>query len=171
MSIICQICKQSAATVHLTDIQPGGEPLERHMCDQCASQEGLTTKSADPVNVMLEKFVKMGSSMQEAAQRTCPHCGISFGEFRSQGLLGCAHDYEEFRDLLMPVIERSQGGATRHKGRSPGCASPANPDALKLLRLRRDLDRAVAEERFEDAARIRDELSNVETTESDSELG
>ena len=170
MSIICQVCKQSPSTVHLTDIQPGGEPIERHMCEECATQEGLTTKTPDPVNVMLEKFVKMGSSMQQAAQRTCPHCGISFGEFRAQGLLGCARDYEEFRDLLMPVIERSQGGATRHKGRSPGCAAPANPDSVKLLRLRNELERAVVDERFEDAAQIRDELSEFESTEGDSEL-
>lgn len=171
MSVLCQVCKQSPATVHLTDIQPGGEPVERHMCESCAATEGLSTKAPDPVNVMLEKFVKMGANMQEAAQRSCPHCGVTFGEFRSQGLLGCARDYDEFRDLLLPVIERAQGGATQHDGRSPGQTTPADPTAVKLHRLRRDLDRAIAEERYEDAAKLRDDLSALNASEGDDELG
>lgn len=171
MSVLCQICKQAPATVHLTDIHADGEPVERHMCESCATQEGLMTKSPDPVNVMLEKFVKMGTDMQHAAQRTCPECGISFGEFRAKGLLGCAHDYDAFRDLLLPVIERAQGGATRHVGRSPGSAGQADPCTLKLHSLRRELDRAVTEERYEDAARIRDELGALETAEDHDEPG
>ena len=157
MSILCQNCKQADATVHLTDIQPNGEPVERHMCEICAAQEGVTMKPHEPAK-MLEEFVKMGTGMREAIQRTCPQCGISFGEFRAQGQLGCPHDYEVFADLLKPLIERAHDGATAHVGKQPGKVDARSQRRMEVSRLRRELDTAIAEERYELAAHLRDQL-------------
>ena len=162
MGILCQNCKQANATVHLTDIQPSGEPIERHLCEMCAAQEGVTMKPHEPVNMMLEKFVKIGASMQEATQRECPHCGITFGEFRAQGLLGCPQDYEVFGDLLLPLIERAHDGGTQHVGKVPGQQDGAGKQQTKLRRLRRELATAVDAEQYEEAARLRDEIAKLE---------
>jgi len=162
MAILCQSCKQASATVHLTDIQPSGEPVERHLCESCAAHEGVTMQPHEPINKMLEKFVKYGAGMQEAAQRQCPQCGISFGEFRAQGQLGCAHDYTVFSELLMPLIERAHDGATHHVGKRPGQAEQQDRRRNSIRRVRRELEDAVTEERYEDAARLRDELSRLE---------
>jgi protein arginine kinase activator len=162
MAIACQQCKQNPATVHLTDIRPSGEAVEQHLCEGCASSAGITMKVHEPTNVMLEKFVKLGASMQQAAKRKCPNCGISFGEFRAQGLLGCPHDYTEFADLLLPLIERTHNGALEHVGKVPGRQQPAGSKRSKLTRLRRMLEDAVAEERYEDAAKLRDDIKNAE---------
>lgn len=162
MPILCQNCKQTNATVHLTDIQPNGEPVERHLCEVCAAEEGVTMKPHEPANMMLEKFVKLGAGLRAAAQRTCPHCGISFGEFRAQGLLGCPRDYTEFADLLVPLIERAHDGAVEHVGKAPGKQDEAGKKRVKVARLRRELETAVAEERFERAARLRDDIRRLE---------
>lgn len=161
MSILCQNCKQANATVHLTDIQANGEPVERHLCEICAAQEGVTMKPHEPAK-MLEEFVKMGAGMREAVQRTCPQCGISFGEFRAQGQLGCPHDYEAFANLLMPLIERAHDGATVHVGKHPGKQDPRGRRRMRVSRLRRELDAAVAGERYELAAKLRDQLRELE---------
>ena len=167
MGILCQQCKQANATVHLTDIQPDGEPVERHLCEDCATREGVTMKPHEPINVMLEKFVKIGAGMQEAAQRKCPHCGISFGEFRAQGLLGCPHDYEEFKDLLLPLIERAHDGSGQHVGKAPGQTDQAGRRRARIMRLRRELDSAVTTEDYEKAAKLRDELKQLENESTD----
>ena len=162
MGILCQRCKQTNATVHLTDIQPDGEPVERHLCEECAAQEGVTMKPSEPINQMLDKFVKNAAVMQQASQQACPKCGITFGEFRADGLLGCAHDYEAFADLLIPLIQRAHNGATAHSGKSPRPTDERGRRLAELARLRRELDEAVASENYETAARRRDELKRLE---------
>jgi protein arginine kinase activator len=161
MDMLCQQCKQANATVHLTDILPNGEPAERHLCEVCANEEGITMKPHDTTNLMLDKFVKMGAGIREAAQRTCPECGISFGEFRSQGLLGCPNDYQVFGDLLMPLIERAHNGASQHVGKVPGQPDPAGRRRAMVAQMRRRLDAAVADEEYELAAKLRDELGRL----------
>lgn len=167
MGILCQSCKQANATVHLTDIQPDGDPVERHLCENCAAQEGVTMKPHEPIDQMLEKFVKIGAGMQQAAKRQCPKCGVSFGEFRAQGLLGCPHDYTIFRELLMPLLERAHDGGTRHVGKRPGATGEVDERRTKLRRVKRELEEAVKDERYEDAARLRDELSRLEVEPAD----
>ncbi len=158
MGILCQCCNQANATVHLTDIQSGGEPVERHFCEACAAQEGITMKPHEPINTMIEKFVKMVPAMRDAAQLTCPTCGISFGEFRAQGLLGCPDDYEEFRELLTPLIQRAQDDFDQHTGKRPGQTNDKGKRRVRIRCLERDLENAVADEAFEEAARLRDQL-------------
>ncbi len=167
MGILCQNCKQAKATVHLTDIQPDGEPVERHLCEQCANQEGVTLKPHEPINLMLEKFVKLGADLQEAAERTCPECGMTFGEFRSLGQLGCPNDYKVFADLLMPLIERAHDGGSEHVGKVPGRADSSGKKRAEIHRLRRELDRAVESEDYEKAAKLRDRLKEMAAGSSD----
>ncbi len=166
MGILCQHCKQAPATVHLTDIQQSGEPTERHLCEACAAQEGITMKVQESPQNMLEKFVKVGVSMQAGTQRKCPTCGITFGEFRAQGLLGCPHDYSEFGDLLIPLIERVQDGAEQHVGKTPGMPSEKSKLRVTIMGLRRELEAAVAAEQYEKAAKLRDELLRLEAEEA-----
>jgi protein arginine kinase activator len=163
----CQSCKQANATVHLTDIQPDGEPVERHLCEACAVQEGVTMKPHEPINTMLEKFVKVGAVMQEAARRECPNCGITFGEFRAQGLLGCPLDYEVFGELLTPLLARAHDEGTQHVGKRPGQPAQVNQHRTRLRRLRRELADAVETEQYEEAARLRDELKRLEAESAD----
>ena len=162
MNMLCQSCKQTHATVHLTDIQPSGDPIERHLCEECAAHEGVTLKPHEPINMMLEKFVKIGAGMQEAVQRQCPDCGISFGEFRAQGVLGCPRDYEVFGDLLMPLIERAHDGASEHVGKRPGEPGDAEKRRVHVRHMKRAIEEAVTEERYEEAARLRDDLARYE---------
>lgn len=160
----CESCKQARASILLTDIQKGGELRERHLCEACAEREGITPK---PVNVMaqLSAFVQSGKDVSEQiAGLTCPQCKLTFVEFRNNGLLGCPTDYDAFEKALAPLIERAHQGASHHVGKTPkrlGMHRSADGD---LIRLRRELTRAVDDERFEEAARIRDTIRTMETS-------
>ena len=101
--------------------------------------------------------------LEELDQRVCPSCGISFKEFRAQGRLGCPHDYVAFEDELLPLLENIHG-ETEHGGKAPKRAPFSSQQQFQLIKLRSELRSAVDEERYEDAARIRDEIRQAETS-------
>ena len=159
--MLCQNCKKHTATVHLTDLI-GGDKQERHLCEACASQEGVTIKQHVSINDVLNSFLMCQAGVQELAKVKCPECGLSFVEFRSQGLLGCPHDYEAFGEALGNVIERAQDGRTHHTGKSPGQVVTIDPARQQKVDLQRELRAAVEQEDYERAAKLRDQISELE---------
>ncbi len=161
---MCQRCKKSQATVHLTDIiPPNGEKRERHLCERCAAEEGVTVQKQETITTLLEGFVKQSAGITSAADAlACPRCGMTFREFRAHGLLGCPEDYKVFAKHLGPLIERAHGGATHHVGKAPGSPVDESPNQVKLSALRRTLKEALDIEDYEQAAKIRDELKALE---------
>ena len=156
--MLCQQCKKQTATVHLTDLAKG-EKRERHLCEECAAREGIAVKQHVSINDVLNQFLQSG--VQELAKIKCPECGMSFVEFRSQGLLGCPNDYDVFGEALANVIERAQDGHTHHTGKSPGQKVSVHSKSEERARLQRELREAVEAEDYELAAQIRDRLGEL----------
>lgn len=162
----CQKCAK-VATFHITDIDRG-KPKEFHFCDEHARQH--LAPANDPAEKAgmsdLAKNLIGGSADAPAEpatldQQTCPVCQVTFGEFRSSGRLGCPHDYEVFRDELMPLLENIHD-ETRHTGKAPRRAPRDPKQQTMLIQLRNDLKRAVAAEDYEMAARVRDKIKSLE---------
>jgi protein arginine kinase activator len=160
--MLCQHCKKQTATVHLTDLGKG-EKRERHLCESCASQEGVVVKQHVSVPDLLNTFLMSQSGVQELARLRCPECGITFIEFRSQGLLGCPNDYDVFGEYLGGVIERAQEGKTHHTGKTPGQSMENNSLERERLSLQRELRDAVENEDYERAAKLRDRLTELQS--------
>jgi protein arginine kinase activator len=156
--MLCQQCKKQTATVHLTDLAKG-EKKERHLCEDCAAREGIAVKQHVSINDVLNQFLQSG--VQELSKIKCPDCGITFVEFRSQGLLGCPNDYDVFGEHLGSVIERAQDGHNHHTGKAPGQKSASKSAHEERLALQRELREAVAAEDYELAARLRDRLGEI----------
>jgi len=159
--MLCQRCKKNTATVHLTDIVKN-EKRERHLCEKCASEEGITVKQQVPINELLANFVMEQSGARELAKLTCPECGMSFLEFRNSGLLGCPNDYDAFAKALVPLLERAHEGASQHKGKSPAGGGPDREKQRQVAALQRQLAEAVEKEDYELAAKLRDRMKAVE---------
>jgi protein arginine kinase activator len=167
-AVVCNLCGTQDATIHLTEIV-NNQMIEIHLCETCAQEKGTDFKThfqlGDIMSNMLgmEKPVK-GSSEKRLAGK-CPECGMTYEEFGKSGRLGCAFCYEAFGKLLTPLIKRVQR-SLQHIGKRPqGAAaaqSPAsNPNSdLKLLQDR--LKKSIQSEDFEDAAKIRDEIRQME---------
>lgn len=162
----CDNCNKSA-TVHLTEIK-SGKKIEKHLCEQCAAQnEGYPVKSHMPINELLTNFVMAHSGMPKETTGGCDQCGITWAEFRQSGLLGCQNDYSVFEKDLAPLLQRAHEGATHHLGKVParrgGSGVPAKRQ-LDLVRLRKDLGKAVEAEDYERAAKLRDQIRQAEAT-------
>lgn len=158
----CYRCS-NPATLHVTEIIKN-VPHEIHLCEECAQQYLANPKSAfsnenseedDDVNEDVQ------AELEEIDKLVCPNCGISFKEFRSRGRLGCPHDYIAFQEELLPLLENIHG-ETQHVGRIPKRTPENGRKQFQLIKLRNDLRQAVAEESYEKAALLRDEIQSLE---------
>ena len=163
-SMKCDNCNKSA-TVHLTEIK-GGKKIEKHLCEQCAAQsEGLPVKPHMPINELLTNFVMQHSGLAKETATTCEQCGITWAEFRQNGLLGCSHDYQLFEKDLTPLLQRAHEGNTHHVGKVParrGGSGVPMKRQVDLVKLRKELARAVEGEDYERAAKLRDQIKQAE---------
>jgi protein arginine kinase activator len=153
------------ATVHLTEIV-GGKKRELHLCQACAEKKQILKKQELNLNVILQTVIgqHVGSPTDELARLTCPACGIKYMEFKTEGRLGCPHDYSVFREALKPLLERIHR-ATRHQGKVPANALRHAAVQGELRELRQALRRAVDAEAYEEAARLRDTIKQKEAVD------
>lgn len=165
--MLCQECKNAQASVHVKK-REGDEEVSVHLCRACAKKMGWENPLADvkfPLaefisGMMLEQTAGAGATpAAKDASEKCSECGLSFEEFARTGRLGCGHCYESFRTPLQELLRRIHGG-TQHQGRHPsGIPQPAKTSKARTLRqLKAELDRAIAEEDFEKAATLRDQI-------------
>ncbi len=165
----CQHCDRPA-TFHITELT-GGKPQEFHLCEEHARQY-LTASANEPtptagVAAVLAHQMAVGQTAEELAQldqQACPVCGISFYEFRSQGRLGCPHDYVCFHTQLEPLIVNIHG-ESEHVGKRPRRPADGSERRTQLIRLRREMKEAIDEEHYERASELRDEIQRIESEE------
>ena len=158
----CRRCAKPA-TLHITEIREG-EVHELHLCESCAHSY-LSAPQGEKTDSEPDEFpfeMTDDRRLEELDQMLCPNCGISFKEFRSQGRLGCPHDYLAFEAELLPLLENIHG-ETHHVGKVPRRSPDASQRQYRLIKLRNDLRIAVSEEKYEDAARLRDEIQSLES--------
>ena len=164
----CESCNEREATVHYTEIN-GAEKREIHLCEECYRQRltpvQKTVDFAELLKGLLHGTVK---EQGEAANAICPTCGISLVEFRSGGRLGCPNDYHIFGEVVGVLIEKLQHG-NRHVGKVPSRAGAELKRENSLIRLRRDLERAVQREEYEVAASLRDRIHRITGSENGSD--
>jgi len=158
--MICERCQQKSASVHLQQII-NGKKTERHFCKECAAQFEMP--------ISLEQFFQgfLGSfeSSPHTAEVTCPECGFSYKRFKDSGRLGCKVCYPTFRDELVLLLKHLHG-SSEHQGKFPKKAGAELLSKRRIETLRHQLNKAVESEEYEEAARLRDEIRQLEVGES-----
>lgn len=150
--MLCEECGKNQAEVMMTTVI-NGESTTRHLCRECLKKY----KAGDLQAVLAAVLSAMTTKNQTAPEITCPRCGETYAEFQKTGMLGCAECYQAFRKELTPLITRVQGRA-QHAGRRPPVSEEEQARQNRMDELRFQMEAAVAEENFEEAARLRDEL-------------
>ena len=157
----CQKCP-NAATLHITEIISEDHVEELHLCESCAHKY-LYEPQAKSAGKSSSGASSSAEELEEPAvlNRECEICGIKFVDFRNTGRLGCPHDYDEFREELIPLLENIHG-ETRHVGKSPRRLPQTKETQSQLIHLRKQLLQAVNKEAYEEAARLRDQIRRLE---------
>jgi protein arginine kinase activator len=148
----CQRC-MSPAVIHITEVHSVGQVDEVHLCENCYKAL-LAAQFQNPL-------ASNKGQAESRSDKTCDSCGLSFQVFRNQGRFGCARDYEVFEEEITPLLE-SLHGQVRHVGKSPRRAPLSSAQLAELTQLRQQLQLLIREERYEEAARIRDRIRRLE---------
>lgn len=161
--MLCDICGKNQATVHLTEIIDE-QMNELHLCEECAQQKSAQMESQFGLGDLLAgltDFGKTGKKEAEAIDVKCPNCGLTYADFRKIGRLGCSECYTAFKKYLAPLLKRIHG-SSQHIGKSPVRTGKASKKKANIQELRDSLQKAVENEEFEEAARIRDQIKQLE---------
>jgi protein arginine kinase activator len=162
----CQECGERAV-IHITEITESAEPTSLHFCYRHAQdylKESETPANATSATSSPDEQVEPESAVE------CPVCGITFAKFRETGRLGCPNDYEVFRTELKPLLENIHGNL-RHVGKVPKRLPVDTRRQTELIKLRQEIQQAVAIEDYERAAQLRDQIDSLEKGRDTSREG
>lgn len=184
-SMKCDVC-ENEATVFLTQII-NGQMTTVNLCETCSKAKGVTEETGFG---LAEAFLSPSQrSESDVMEVVCPACGFTASQLKKIGRMGCPECYAAFRDGLDALLRNMHKG-TKHVGKRPTHvsavspqimprqrmnpapaapipppappAAPAAPPPPDLAKLRAELDLAVKEERYEDAARLKSEIESLQ---------
>ena len=158
--MLCDVCQKNDATVYLTQIVEG-KMQKVNLCEGCAKEKGVS----DPTGFALaDLLLGLGAAQQiehgQPSQR-CTVCGFTQADFKKTGRLGCSACYDTFADGLANLLRGMHKGL-RHTGKMPAKLSRRFAMADRVKSLETELKKAVKDEKYEDAARLRDEIQKLE---------
>lgn len=146
--MLCEHCHKNEAVVHLTQVI-NDSVKKIHLCEECAAKTGVDVHGPVALADLLLGLSKGGEDT------ACPKCHMRRSDFKKTGRLGCAECYETFKEELLPLLKSMHRG-THHVGKTPkGVALIGSDD---LTELEKQLQKAVAEEKYELAAQLRDRI-------------
>lgn len=182
--MLCENCGKREANVRYSE-NINGVKKEMNLCEECSKRLGVTDQmnfrmpSLDFSNFFgsfLEDFASMPDFMpllDQVRDVKCESCGYTFNDIVNSGRYGCANCYDVFEDRMDPILKKLQG-ANRHTGRLGKIsdnnvkfdkASDKSDEKTKVSdekgKLEQELKKAIKEERYEDAAKLRDEIKKM----------
>lgn len=159
--MLCENCGKNIATTHIKR-SVNGVNTEKHLCSACAQKLGFSAGfSGGFADILASMF---GDTLPEQTEneKICPCCKSSFSDIVKTGKMGCPECYNTFLDRMLPYLKRIHGNV-RHIGRIPNMSPLAVADnETRILSLRRELNRLIENEEFENAAKVRDEIRSLE---------
>lgn len=182
--MLCDNCGKREANIRYSE-NINGRKKELNVCEECSQKLGINHMDFSiPIDFssffgeFMEDFgtPEFMPLFNEIKTLKCNHCGYTFEDIASKGKLGCGDCYETFEERLSPIIRRIQGANT-HVGRigkmidhkidekvtNQSNKRNNNIETIKteenqLEKLQNKLKQAIKEEKYEDAAKIRDEI-------------
>ncbi len=168
--MLCQHCNKNEATTHIKK-NINGHREEMHLCSDCARELGVMEEFRMPSmgeffsDSFLGNFLGSGVAAMNslAGVDRCSICGSSFSDIVNSGHIGCSNCYEKFADRLEPSIKKIHG-KTKHVGKYVSYSEDGQEkeqEISELDSLKAQLKDAVEQQRYEDAAVIRDKINKI----------
>ena len=188
--MMCSNCGKQEANFMYTEII-NGVKKEINLCSRCANKLGVLDMSFNMPNLDFSNFFGdflneydslMPSIFSGNGMRTlkCNGCGMDYEEFLHTGKFGCSSCYDVFQEKIEPLL-RQLHGDTKHLGKRTmnNVKKVSKIDELnfeknneeieeeketdKLEYLKEKLKEMIKVENYEEAAKIRDEIKELET--------
>ncbi|AJA49761.1 hypothetical protein CPAST_c37070 [Clostridium pasteurianum DSM 525 = ATCC 6013] len=168
--MLCEMCKKKEATFFITKIVNGNKQ-QICLCENCAKEfDGFNVSGEIGIispfslqNILsgLMNYMTDTPNVYKESQVRCQNCGMTLDKFKKTGLLGCSECYKNFNSTVNPVIYRVQG-KVEHVGKIPKKSGKGIIERKRIINLKEDLQKAIALENYEEAAKIRDKIRSLE---------
>jgi len=157
----CDVCQQKEATVFLTQIV-GGKMQKVNLCEACSKEKGVN----DPTGFALADLL-LGMGAAQDIERSpsgvsCSVCGFTQADFKKTDRLGCSACYDVFGESLEAMLKNMHKGS-EHVGKAPASLIKTRELDAQIRDLQSSLERAVADEEYEKAADLRDQIRRIES--------
>ena len=186
--MLCENCKENEANVKYTQVI-NGVKKQMNLCEKCARELGITDMSFDMPNIDFSNFV--GSMFDDTISEfipslikpetlLCDKCKSSYEDFIETGKFGCDECYETFENQIDNLLKNIHG-VNKHIGRGSKMLKTGEKNITnkkedkekikeenkegkenKLEELKERLKKEIKEERYEDAAKTRDQIKKLE---------
>lgn len=164
--MLCDKCGKNHATTHIRSVV-NGVVTEHNLCGYCAAAAGYSGAAHSSLGDMLASmFGDALNSGSVVGKKHCECCGASFSDIAEKGRVGCSECYKTFYEQLLPYMRRVHS-STKHVGKIPNRAPlivKKEDDSIESLKMQ--LNELVRQEKFEEAAVIRDKIKDIKGGES-----
>lgn len=173
---MCQNCGKNEANFRYTQII-NGVKKELNLCSDCARKLGV-----DNIDIPINFNSFLGDFFNDYAESmllpsfstsdvNCKKCNMTYNDFINTGMFGCSDCYDAFSSPIDSLLKNLHGTA-KHIGRGVRINGEKNEKVKpkktvkdlkkeELESLQKQLEKAVKEERYEDAANIRDKIKEI----------
>jgi protein arginine kinase activator len=168
----CERCKRNQATIHLTEILKNVKS-EVHLCDICASDIGLNAKISK-LSISPENLKEYCENSEDRAEYGifCDNCGFTLDRVLKSSALGCSNCLAMDNQILEIITNRHNNFSGKipasyisvNLKRNKIVKHKRNNQNNKLVVLQKKLEEAVLDERYEEAAILRDKIRDKEKT-------
>lgn len=187
--MLCDNCGKKEANVKYSE-NINGVKREFNLCEECSKKLGIGEINFKmPIDFssffgdFMEDFAtpEFMPLFSDIKTLKCNECGYTFDDIVNTGRLGCANCYDVFEDRLDPIIRKIQN-SNRHAGRIgkildsriekrqektdnkkvENKEESSNKNNNELENLQLELKAAIKDERYEEAAKIRDKIKEIE---------
>jgi protein arginine kinase activator len=171
--MLCDKCKKNLATFHKSIII-NGKGYETHLCSYCASLVNFENDinfntdfdfSFDTFDRLEREVIKeffnddffTPVARLEKNGKKCPECNSTFNDFLCRGKLGCSHCYDVFQEEIRDMLENMDNPTDF----SLDIGTEIKKETSELDKLNNEFNKAIAEERYEDAGEIKKKINNL----------
>lgn len=160
--MLCDKCKKYEACYHST-LVVNGEVKSTHLCEKCATKEGVFNKA---YNSIFDEFRTLTNFLgfDDFEDKVCPKCNWSLRQFKNLGELGCDECYNTFEEEIEDIVKRIQPYSENKLDNIEFNIEDKKKDLTKeqkLINLKQDLQKAIQDERYEDASVINKEIKKL----------
>lgn len=161
--MICNCCKKNVASIKFTEVVDG-VAVQHLLCPDCYAkrQVEMSGFSMEVPKPSRTPVIRPRSDSGKLATVRCPVCTTSLEHLLEQSDVGCPSCYGVFEKEIASLLGAFHRG-TSHCGKKPQGDDDQRriSDALKSRRLL--LRSMLKTENYEEAARLRDEITHLET--------
>lgn len=165
--MLCQKCHKSLATMRYAEVI-GGKVSELQLCADCMNRmqeevtSGFELSGASGSRGKKRAAATAAETEARVPNRVCRVCGADLKDAIQSGRVGCGACYDALGDSLEPLLRGFHVGL-RHRGKEPHVTDERKLKRTELHSLRALLRSTLKSENYEEAAKLRDQIRDLET--------